>query len=122
MNAVLSRKTKATLVLMASVLALTMGLLSGPASAQASTSNYCTGWLGGGSICEGAPRQLYQTYGWGDQGSVCVSVVLWMGPTCSSGAGAGVYSGQISSNVYATPWIKNNIGGSNFVHGVVLTH
>ena len=122
MTTVLSRKAKSTLVLMASVLALTLALIAGPASAQASTSNYCGGWLGGGQSCEGSARYLYQTYGWGDQGSVCVSVVGWMGPTCSSGAGAGVYSGQIGSNVFAAPWIQNNSGGSNFVHGVALTH
>lgn len=122
MTAVLSRKLKAPLLLAASLLVLILGLISGPASAQASTSNYCGGWLSAGKICEGSARYLYQTYGWGDQGSVCVSVVLYMGPTCSSGAGAGVYSGQIGSNVWATPWIQNNSGGSNFVHGVALTH
>lgn len=122
MTNALTRKAKAGLVLIGAVLALTLSLMSGPASAQASVSNYCGTWLGGGQICEGAARSLYQTYGWGDQGSVCVSVVGWMGPTCSGGAGAGVYSGQIGSNVWAIPWIKNNTGGSNFVHGVALTH
>lgn len=122
MTTAISRRMRLGLVLLGSILALTLGLISGPASAQASVSNYCGGWLGSGKLCEGAPRYLYQTYGWGDQGAVCVSVVHWMGPTCSSGAGAGVYSGQIGTNVWAVPWIQNIAGGANFVHGVALTH
>jgi len=122
MSAALSRKAKATFVLMVSVLALSIALLSGPASAQASTSNYCTGWQSSGGSCEGAGRYMYQVYGLGDQGSVCVAMAFYTGWSCSSGAGSGVYSGETFKNVATSPLIKNNFGGNNFVHGVALTH
>lgn len=118
----LSRKAKTGLVILGCIMALTLSLLSGPASAQASTSNYCTGWLGGGGSCTGASRYLYQAYGWGDQGSVCVAMAYYTGWSCSSGAGAGVYSGQMFQNVATSPLISNNYGGNNYVHGVALTH
>jgi opacity protein-like surface antigen len=93
-----------------------------PASAEASTSNYCTGWQGGYGTCTGGGRYMYQAYGWGDQGAVCVAMANYTGWSCSSGAGAGVYSGQMFQNVVTGPMIHNNISGNNFVHGVALTH
>ena len=90
--------------------------------AKASTSTYCGGSLGGYLACTGEKRWLYQTYGWGDQGSVCVSIVEYPVYACSAGAGSGVYSGNVGSNVFKYPYIRNNIGSPNFVHGVALTH
>jgi len=119
----LNRRAKLTLLLLGSLLALTLGLISGPAAAQASTSNYCGGWKGPWVDCGGASRQLYQTYGWGDQASVCVGMTYSSGGwSCSSGAGSGVYSGQLAYNVTDIPRIKNNSGVNNYVHGVALTH
>jgi hypothetical protein len=92
-----------------------------PATADAYTE-YCGGWKSGGQECWGGARSLYQTYGWGDQGPVCVSISGYFGPSCSSQAGAGVYSGAMWTNVWATPWLKNNSGGNNFVHGFAFTH
>lgn len=93
-----------------------------PSAADASTSTYCGGWKSPWQECGGTSRPLYQTYGWGDQASVCVGIGGWTGLSCSSGAGAGVYSGELISNVNSYPYIKNNSGGNNFVHGVALTH
>ena len=93
-----------------------------PAQADASTSSYCGGWKNPWEACNGAQRWLYQTYGWGDQGAVCVLIAGWTGANCSSGAGAGVYSPQLSSDVNGYPRIMNNTGGNNYVHGVALTH
>jgi hypothetical protein len=95
---------------------------SQPATAAASTSEYCGGWKSSWQECGGARRPLYQTYGWGDQGSVCVAVAEWTGLPCSSGAGSGVYSAKLNSNVNAIPWIKNNSSGNSFVHGIALTY
>jgi hypothetical protein len=115
----LSRKARLGLMLLGSLLALTLGLITGPASAEAATSTYCTGWQGAWGNCAGAARTLYQTYGWGDQAPVCVSVGGW-GYRCSSAAGAGVYSDRVPFNWYNTPNIVNNSGKTNFVHGVAL--
>lgn len=93
-----------------------------PKAANASTSPYCGGNKAGWEACTGGIRWLYQTYGWGDQGSVCVTVVGYPVYACSSSAGSGVYSGNVGSNVYAYPYIRNNTPGSNYVHGVALTH
>lgn len=93
-----------------------------PAAADASTSTYCAGWKSPWQECGGARRPMYQAYGWGDQASVCVAVAEWTGLPCSSGAGSGVYSAQLGSNVNAIPWIKNNSSGNNYVHGVALTY
>lgn len=84
--------------------------------------------LGSGGYCSGPLTGLYQTYGWGDQHSVCVDIRPWSGVRrCSSGPGAGVYSGQIPPNEVGsdnigTPWIENNAAGANYVHGIYLTH
>jgi len=93
-----------------------------PAQANASTSTYCGGWKSPWQECTGGSRPMYQPYGWGDQASVCVGIGGWTGPSCSSGAGAGVYSGKMYANITTYPWIKNNSGGNNYVHGVVLTY
>ena len=104
-----------SLVALAAVVAL-------PAAADASSTNYCGGWKSAWQDCTGGSRQLYQTYGWGDQASVCVGVAPQYGVACSSGAGAGVYSQSLDQNYNSSPWIKNNSGGDNYVHGVALTH
>lgn len=120
MTTALNRKGRLFLVLFGSLAALSLGLLTGSGSAQAATSNYCTGWLGGQQDCGGAARSVYQVYGWGDQGAVCVGIYGWTGPSCSSGAGSGVYSGRMPSPVYSSLYMHNNSNGSNFVHGVAL--
>jgi hypothetical protein len=118
MTTTISRKARLSLVLLGSLLALSLGLLSGPASAQAATSNYCVGWQQDRlSNCFGAKRVLYQTYGWGDHGAVCVSAMN--GWYCSSGPGAGVYSAWRPPD-YINPGIMNGINSPNFVHGVAL--
>lgn len=122
MSTAISRKTQLTLLLLACLASLALGMASGPASAKASVSNYCGGWLGASKQCVGAGRYLYQTYGWGDQGPVCVSITYHMGPTCSARAGDGVYSGKLPVNVYSGPWIQNPTGGANYVHGIALTY
>lgn len=119
MSTAISRKAKLSIALMGCLCALALGLISGPASSQAATSSYCTGWLGAWGNCSGAARVLYQTYGWGDQGKVCVSINGW-GYQCSSGAGVGVYSDRYPGNWYNNPSIANTTGGSNFVHGIAL--
>lgn len=104
------------------LLALSVGLIAGPASAQASTSEYCGGWKSPQQGCTGAARWLYQAYGWGDQSGVCVvisGVTEWR---CTTRAGEGVYSPATSSNVWAQPGIQNWSNVNNFVHGVALTH
>jgi hypothetical protein len=106
-------------MLLGSIAALTIGLISGPSAAQAATSGYCTGWLSPGT-CEGAARWLYQTYGWGDQGAVCVAVNSGYPTVCSSGAGAGVDSPRLGSAQWLKPLIINWAGKQNFVHGIAL--
>jgi hypothetical protein len=113
-------RMKFWLAAIGSVVALAIAVL--PATASASTSPYCGGWKGPWGGCEGAGRQLYQVYGWGDQASVCVYIVHSTGYSCSSGAGSGVYSGQLPFNVTDIPAIKNNSGVNNFLHGVAFTH
>jgi len=118
MTTTISRKARLGLVLLGSLLALSLGLISGPASAQAATSNYCVGWQQTiTNYCFGAKRVLYQTYGWGDHGAVCVTAMN--GWYCSSGPGAGVYSASRPAD-YLSPGIKNAINSPNFVHGVAL--
>lgn len=107
--------------------------LSSPSGAEASTSGYCGNQtLGGYGTCYGAWRVLYQTYGWGDQHSVCVwasygspgETPLGGGgyKACSGGPAQGVYSPAYWENIGLYPGIKNNAAGNNTVHGVALTH
>ena len=129
------RRPKVGLTLAAAAFAVCLALLIGPpSSASASTSAYCNNYtLGGSGVCYGAARNLYQTYGWGDQHSVCVWATLLGGESevpvggggfkaCSGGPGSGVYSPAYPSNTLVVPAIKNNAAGSNLVHGVALTH
>lgn len=118
----LNGKARLTMALIGAMLALSVGLIAGPASAQASTSNYCGGTLSGRAWCGGATRWLYQTYGWGDQGGVCVAVGEYPSLACTNAANTGVYSANLGSNVWAQPLIQNNTGYANNVHGVALTH
>lgn len=117
-----NRKARLTLTLVGAMLALSVALIAGPASAQASTSNYCGGTLNGGAYCFGAARWVYQTYGWGDQGGVCVGIFQYPSMACTQAANTGVYSANLGSNVWQQPYISNNVPWSNFVHGVALTH
>jgi len=114
------RHTKLGLALLASTLALTLGLISGAASAQAAISTYCGGWLYGASEpCFGAQRWLYEVYGWGEQGGVCVEISNQSTMACVNKANQGVYSGtKLGYNTWGTPVIVNYSGGSNFVHGL----
>jgi hypothetical protein len=120
MTTALDRKGRLLLMLLGCVAALSIGLTSGSGSAQAATSTYCAGWQNPGGFCSGSPRTLYQTYGWGDQTGVCVAVHLGWPRGCTSSAGTGVYSPRLASPSYLNPYIANNGGVSNFVHGVAL--
>ena len=115
----ISRKARLSLMLLGSLCALTLGLVSAPAPANAAVSYYCTGWLNGGASCWGAQRLHYQTYGWGDQGAVCVAVGGW-GGRCSSGPGVGVYSDRAAFSMNVNPFIANSSAKANFVHGVAF--
>jgi hypothetical protein len=118
----LNRKVRLTLTLVGAMMALSVGLIAGPAAAQASTSNYCGGVLNSGAYCFGAARWQYHTYGWGDQQGVCVGIVGYPSEACTYAANTGVYSAHVGSNVWAQPFIHNLPGVSNNVHGVALTH
>jgi hypothetical protein len=121
MSSVLSRKARLTLTLLGAVVALSLALFAGPSAAHAETTTYCGGNLPGQYYCYGAKRWLYQTYGWGDQGGVCVWIVEYTGKSCSSGAGNGVYSARFGSDVHQLPAIGNAIWSTNFVHGIALS-
>lgn len=118
----LNRKVRLTLTLVGAMMALSVALIAGPASAQASTSPYCGGIQPYEAGCFGAARWLYQTYGWGDQGGVCVTyrgAPQWL---CSFHPGEGVYSPNAGSNIWSEPGITNISLVNNYVHGVALTH
>lgn len=106
------------------MLALSMlFLLAAPNGAQAATNNYCNNvTLGPQGACAGTWRAFYALYGWGDQHSVCVSVVVnppgpGFNSACSGGPGQGVYD-PMGQTVSAYPGINNNSNGTNVVHGV----
>jgi hypothetical protein len=94
---------------------------SEPTTADAAVVGFCNAGVGGYEGCLGNVSFLYQTYGWGDQHSVCVAVQNYNNGTtrCSGGAGQGVYSGTVEQN-YWYPVMKNNAPGSNQLHGVYL--
>jgi hypothetical protein len=119
---------KQALALVGAVLAMCLGFLAAsPASSQAGVSNYCSNvTLGDHELCYGTVRVLHQTYGWGDNHSVCVwwapgSKSPW-GRRCSAGPGYGVYSDDVGSNFNLYPGIDNNAAGNNLVHGIALTY
>jgi len=118
---VVLNRMKFWLAALFSLMALAVAIAM-PAAANASTSNYCGGWKSPHQECSGEARWVYQTYGWGDQASVCVGIGGWTGVSCSSGAGSGVYSGQMASNVYSWLYLSNNSNVNNYTHGVALTH
>ncbi len=120
MTTAISRRARLALVLLGSLCALFLGLISGPAPAQAAVSNYCTGWLGGNQGCVGASRWMYQSYGWGDQHSVCVAVHPGYPLACSSGAGSGVYSARYQPWHFSPTIVNGHLYSANFVHGVAL--
>jgi hypothetical protein len=92
-------------------------------TADAAVYGFCENvQLGQNGYCAGSTTGLYQDYGWGDQHSVCIDIRPWPNVRrCSSGPGAGVYSGEIPPNNAGLPWIENNAAGSNYVHGVYFT-
>lgn len=122
MRYALTRKARLLVVTAGSIAALSVGLIAGPAAAQASTSPYCGGTLASGGWCFGAARWQYQTYGWGEQGGVCVGIFEYPTRACTQAANTGVYSADVGSNVWQQPYIGNNVPWSNYVHGVALTH
>jgi hypothetical protein len=118
MNIAVIRRMRLGLVLLGALVALSLASINGASPAQASTSTYCTQWLGGWGNCKGAERTFYQLYGWGDQGRACVG--SWGSPvSCSSGPGAGVYSATYP-NIKWFPFITNGTAQNNFVHGIAL--
>src|SRR5690349_19014353 len=115
------RRSKLLIALAACVASLSLGLL-GPGAAHAGTGTFCNPvTLGDHGECRGGSYvKLNQTYGWGDQHSVCVGVAVFNWSfRCSSGPGAGVYSTKVEYMPYI-PAIRNNASGSNTVHGVYL--
>jgi len=117
-----SLKVKLWLAAAAAFSVLAFAGSAGSAAAQASTSTYCGGTLTAGQYCVGAQRWLYQAYGWGDQGGVCVAVWEYTVQACTSAANTGVYSANVGQNVWTYPFIRDNFNGANNVHGVALTH
>ncbi len=113
-------KRRLTLFVLAAALIGIFALQIAAGSASASISNYCGGTLAAGAICEGAARYEYQTYGWADSGGVCVWVNNQATMACITGT-SGVYSGNIGANYWGQPGIWN-IGITQTVHGVALTH
>jgi hypothetical protein len=114
------RQPRILLALIGSISALWIGLGSAD-QAQAAWSNYCGGAVSSGQTCIGAKRWLNKTYGWGDQAGVCVGIVEFAIEGCTSNAGTGVYSAGLGTDVYKYPYIRNNSGGSNFLHGIALS-
>lgn len=123
MPTVLTKRTRRFAALLA--FASAFGIFVHSGSANAATSSYCGNQtLAGYAGCDGARRVLYQTYGWGDQHSVCVGFRFYLGTQlfgtmCSSGPGVGVYSAKAEPQPLY-PWIGNNAAGWNTVHGVAL--
>lgn len=103
------------------LVAIAMVLFASAPEARASTSPYCGNvTLQANQDCTGALRRLYAVYGWGDQAGVCVSA--WIGlnlvaQKCTSSAATGVYN-PFPGTYDGKPWIKNNSGRTNTVHGV----
>ena len=118
----ISLKLKLWLAALAALSVLAFAGSAGSAAAQASTSPYCGGVLAGSHGCYGAARWLYQSYGWGDQGGVCVAVGYGYELACVGGPNNGVYSPAAGSNVWSAPYIFNPGPVNNYVHGVALTH
>lgn len=123
MQVTYSMKARGRIALAALVAAALLLLpLGSPSQAQAGVSPYCGGYIAGPwGQCTGASRTMYAVYGWGDQAGVCVSAISpsagLLGGSCSSSAGTGVYR-PFGGNYYWTPWIQNNSGKVNTLHGV----
>jgi hypothetical protein len=49
-----------------------------------------------------------------------VPLALIVQARCTSSAGTGVYSPRLAENHYRNPYIANNSGVTNFVHGIAL--
>jgi hypothetical protein len=118
-------RPKAIIALGGVVLAVClMFLLGSPPGVKANTY-YCNNQtLGSYGRCDGAPRWLYATYGWGDQHSVCVLATTYPGGgayggyTCSGGPGQGTLTYVTDGTAfYLYPAIANHAAGSNTVHG-----
>jgi hypothetical protein len=89
--------------------------------AEAAPTAYCGNvTLGAWGQCTGAARTFNAVYGWGDQAGVCVSAIIGgvrYAGACSGSAGTGAYN-PLPGYYYAVPWIENNSGVTNTVHGV----
>jgi hypothetical protein len=125
MGDVFSPKVRLWLAAVATFIALAYAWTLGSQAAQAGASNYCSNvTLTNYAPCVGVPRLLYQTYGWGDERSVCV----WYrtggwgsnGSNCSIGPGYGIYSAQTVQLTWE-PGINVNAPGTSRVHGVALS-
>jgi hypothetical protein len=116
------RQPRVLLALVGSCAALCLGLI-GPANANAASTPFCNPVTVGAYVgCNGPLIYLNQVYGWGDQHSVCVGIagLEFAVKRCSSGPGAGVYSGTAGAMQY-TPHIENHAAGTNTLHGVALS-
>lgn len=128
MVTLISRRWIAMLALASALLGVCMTLLiASPPKAHAGLSPYCNNILyGPWGACWGEHRQHYATYGWGDEGRVCVWSSWNYGGgastsyLCSSGAGAGVYN-PYPETYFFYPGITNQTGGYNRLHGVAYT-
>jgi hypothetical protein len=124
------RSVSAFAVALAILAVLAALLLATPRSADAAVNDYCgnqtvSGWAYGvaSNRCNGASRQLYAVYGWGDQTGVCVGASYGVGGGASvseacAPTGQGAYSNwgttfDFSPYIYGTSqW------NSTVVHGV----
>jgi hypothetical protein len=111
----LRRSVAAAVAGMAVAACFLLTMLS-PAGAQAAESPYCGGWLGSFGSCNGLSRWLWGVQGWGDHASVCVGTSFYESTACSSGANHYAYAPQ--KYQYQSPWIQNNSGINNLVHGI----
>lgn len=122
----LLRQSSAALAAAACILTCLFGYqLSKPGEANAGTYGYCENVvLGPHGYCLGGTVRMYQAYGYGENASVCVAAEPYSGTNrCSGGPNQGVYSGTVPpEQETAVPWIRNNAGVSNRVHGIYLNH
>jgi hypothetical protein len=121
----LLRQSTAVLAAGACMLTCLLGYqLSRPGEAQAGTHGFCENVVlpARNGYCLGGPVNMYQAYGWGENASVCVTAEPYSSTTrCSGGPNQGVYSGTIPpESQTAVPWIRNNAGVANRVHGIYL--
>jgi hypothetical protein len=110
------RRNLAGLIAAMAAAACLLLMMLAPSGASAAESPYCGGWLGSYGSCNGASRLLWGVQGWGDQASVCVGTSYYENTACSSGGGHYAYAPQAYR--VQGPWIQNNSGVNNLVHGI----